>query len=38
MEGMNAVELSLIKGRFDVIVSVEKLDWKSVVEILREAS
>jgi hypothetical protein len=38
IEGMNAVELSLVNGKLDVIVSIEKFDWKIGVYMLKEAS
>ena len=38
MEGMNAVELSLVNGRLDVIVSSDKFDWEIVEDILIEAN
>lgn len=38
MEGMNAVELSLENGSSDVMVSMERLLWEMVVDMLMEAS
>jgi hypothetical protein len=38
MEGMNAVELSVVNGRLGVIVSRDRFDGEIVEDMLREAS